>query len=198
MILILLGNWNRKSIRKRTEILNTGKLCDYLQAIGHTDMVFICGDPSASKRSTIDATEQIKSMDFINGQDAREAMVFANIDSEVKKSRKLTEQLSELSSAALLFIDLKNDPGKDYSLIKSIHIDISKLGKLSAAVFEIVNKYEMTSEKFVDDQHQAEYKTAKRAFEEQIQKISDSYIEMKNRINRTIEEVRNDIKTFNI
>jgi len=161
-------------------------------------MVFICGDPSASKRSTIDATEQMKSMDFINGQDAMEAMVFANIDSEVKKSRKLTEQLSELSSAALLFIDLKNDPGKDYSLIKSIHIDISKLGKLSAAVFEIVNKYEMTSEKFVDDQHQAEYKTAKRAFEEQIQKISDSYIEMKNRINRTIEEVRNDIKTFNI
>ncbi|MEO6546569.1 MAG: phage terminase large subunit [Ferruginibacter sp.] len=31
------------------------KFCDYLHSIGHKDMVFICGDPSASKRSTVDA-----------------------------------------------------------------------------------------------------------------------------------------------
>lgn len=30
------------------------KLCDYLDGIKHQDMVFVCGDPSASKRSTVD------------------------------------------------------------------------------------------------------------------------------------------------
>lgn len=31
-----------------------GLFCDYLDRIHHKDMVFVCGDPSASKRSTVD------------------------------------------------------------------------------------------------------------------------------------------------
>lgn len=31
-----------------------GKVADWLQSINHKDMVFVCGDPSASKRSTVD------------------------------------------------------------------------------------------------------------------------------------------------
>jgi frataxin-like iron-binding protein CyaY len=31
------------------------RLCDWLSSIKHTDVVFVCGDPSASKRSTVDA-----------------------------------------------------------------------------------------------------------------------------------------------
>jgi hypothetical protein len=32
-----------------------GLFCDYLDGIGHRDLVIVCGDPSSSKRSTVDA-----------------------------------------------------------------------------------------------------------------------------------------------
>ena len=138
----------------------------------------------------------MKYFNFFGEQDAMHLMVINNIDNHVNASQKIIQQMADLSSAASMFVDLKINPQTAYDLIKSIHVDIAKLGKITFEVNDVINRHQFESEPSLKVLGGKEYFEKKEAYQNHLQNISDNYNKVKTNLNNCIKEVRAEFKKY--
>jgi hypothetical protein len=119
--------------------------------------VAVCTQLSASHFHNAISAEQLAGFSFFGEQDAMAALVLENLDKNANENRNSAKLLTEVSSAVSMFIDLKIDEEAAYSLIKSIHTDIARIGQFKGEVDKVIDKYQLENEPTIHSVEGKEY-----------------------------------------
>ena len=181
---------NKKHKQTNQKLYFERKL-DVLQAY-----VAACTQLSAANFHNAVAVEQMKQFNFFGEQDAMSLLVIDHLNENVRANQAIVNKAADLSSAVSMFIDLGIDEQSAYELIKSIHVDISKLGKIKQEVDEVIEKYNLQSEPSPITPAGKEFFQVQSEYQTHVQKIADSYDKAKLNMNKCIKVVRAEFKKY--
>lgn len=158
--------------------------------------VATCTQLSASNFNNAIAVEQMKHLSFFGEQDPMRLTVIANLETQVSKSQDQIKQWADLSNAASMFMDLKIDQQMAYDLIKSIHVDIARLGEIKNEVDSVIAIYNFEKEPPSKDPGGNEFFLKKEAYMNHLQRIADNYNKIKTNLNDCIKQVRAEFSKY--
>jgi hypothetical protein len=158
--------------------------------------VAVCTQLSAANYHNAIAVERMTHVDFFGEDDIMNSIVIEHLDKNAKASQEIASRMSEIASAASMFIDLKINEAESYDLIKSIHTGIADLGRIKGEVDGVIAHYNLESEPLLYSKEGEEYFQKKEVYQNHLKNIALSYGKIKEDMNRCIKLVRAEFSKY--